>query len=433
MKNIFLTGDVGIGKTTVLRKVINRTDGYYGGYLGSSVSDDRFKHISINSLMNLSRKYDLAKIDFIKQRPVYINREIFDENLSDEIMESLEKRDILVFDELGRFEEESEEFKSAVHKALDSEKLVLGVLKKHDGDFVNSVKNREDVMVVEVTEENRDNLYLKLLDRISELGYQTNTNSYFSWDNFRIQMYDKCIGRKECDYPEIFIKKIMDTTKVDSSKTMLDIGTGTGAFFLEFLNRGLGCTGVDISLNMLEQLNRNLENDKLNSARAKTYLTSFENYVNGKHDIVISAFAAGINKSIDLIKKAYSMANEYLFIIYHHPNDYEKFMASELSEYIGRDLVFDKKKRAKNGVLARLNEIGLEYEYEEVEFDFPQYIVDMDEGMKLFKGFFETEGKEDDLLREFLEMKAIKTDDGFILPEKRKSVLLKIPKNGKLQ
>lgn len=428
MKNIFLTGEVGIGKTTVLRKVINRTDGFYGGYLGYSVIEDGFKDIRINSLVNLSTKYKLARIDRKKHKPLYVNREIFDDYLSYEIIQSLRNRDILVFDELGRFEENSDKFKSAVHRALDSDKLVLGVLKKHDGDFINSIKNRKDVIVIEVTEENRDDLYLRLLEIIQGMGYSTNTNSYFSWDGFRIEMYDKCIGRKECDYPEVFIKKILNEIDFEEGKTLLDIGTGTGAFFLEFLRKGALCTGVDISLNMLEKLNRNLERENLDASKAKTYFTSFENYKNGNHDIVISAFAAGINKSIELIKKAYSMTNEYLFIIYHHPHDYEKFMASELSEFIGRNLVFDKKKRVKNGVLAKLDEIGLNYEYEEVEFDFPQYIDSIDEGMKLFERFFDIKEEENDKLREFLESKAIKSDSGFVLPEKRKSVFLKIPK-----
>jgi nucleoside-triphosphatase THEP1 len=41
---------------------------------------------------------------------------------------------------------------------LDADILVLGVLKFCDGEFVASIKQREDVLVFEVTRENRDTL-----------------------------------------------------------------------------------------------------------------------------------------------------------------------------------------------------------------------------------------------------------------------------------
>lgn len=51
--------------------------------------------------------------------------------------------------------------------ALDSNKIVLGVLKDFNGDFINKIKKRKDVIIFRVTKENRNILPEIIYKKIS--------------------------------------------------------------------------------------------------------------------------------------------------------------------------------------------------------------------------------------------------------------------------
>jgi len=70
--------------------------------------------------------------------------------------------DLIILDELGFFELEAKQFINKVYELLDTEKRVLGVLKKKTNTFLESIKNRKDVIVIEVTINNRDKVINEL-------------------------------------------------------------------------------------------------------------------------------------------------------------------------------------------------------------------------------------------------------------------------------
>lgn len=433
IKNIFLTGDMNIGKTTILKKVINRVDGLYGGYMGYSEIDSGHKYIKATSLNNLAEDYLLAKIDCSKRKSICVNEEAFNK-LGREIYDSVKNREIIVLDEIGIFEEKIELFKDAVMEAIQSDKLVLGVLKKKDSQFINHIKSRDDVIVIDVTLDNRDNLSYEILNYIKMLEYEVASDKYFSWDKFRVKMYDKCIGREMCDYPEIFIEKILGIVGKIEQKNVLDIGTGTGAFLYELMDRGANCTGIDISIHMLEQLKSKIRDVHMVNNTPRILLSSFRGfyesnlYDESEFDIVISAFSSSINKDVNTVEKALELAKKNLFILYHHPDDKEKFSERELSKFLNKDISKSKNKCTNNTLLKELDDRNIDYDYEVVEFDFPQYIDSIEEGINLFKIYFNIDSDDIPMVREFIKQKAISVDCGFIIPEKRKSVFLNIKK-----
>ncbi|MDR0818049.1 MAG: nucleoside-triphosphatase, partial [Oscillospiraceae bacterium] len=91
-----------------------------------------------------------------------VNLAAFDEFAVAAINRGIAERGVLALDELGRFEEPCERFKKAVFDALDSDVIVLGILKLCDTPFVNAIKARADVTVITVTEENRDTITIPL-------------------------------------------------------------------------------------------------------------------------------------------------------------------------------------------------------------------------------------------------------------------------------
>lgn len=170
MKNIFLTGEVQIGKSTALKKIMKMLNLEYGGYLGHSLYSGKYntiKLIEVKSLYN-NNIYRLAKIDKVRNS-IEVYRNSFEEKLAVDLKKSLKEREVIILDEIGRFEENFNEFKKSVYEVLDSEKLVLGVLKKYDGQFINSIRNRADTLVFEVNYDNRDIIPMKVMDNIKQI------------------------------------------------------------------------------------------------------------------------------------------------------------------------------------------------------------------------------------------------------------------------
>jgi nucleoside-triphosphatase len=63
-------------------------------------------------------------------------------------------------------------FKKAAADALDSPNIVIGTITFGGDDFIQAIKNRPDIEIYEVTQENRDSLPEMVLSKISELLLQ---------------------------------------------------------------------------------------------------------------------------------------------------------------------------------------------------------------------------------------------------------------------
>jgi nucleoside-triphosphatase len=85
------------------------------------------------------------------------------------ILGALKSSDILAIDEVGPMELSSEAFSNALVKVVESGKPMLGTI--HYGlrhSLVNSIKEREDVEILEVTYKNRESLHTIIADKIDE-------------------------------------------------------------------------------------------------------------------------------------------------------------------------------------------------------------------------------------------------------------------------
>jgi nucleoside-triphosphatase len=167
VKNLFLTGEVGVGKSTIVRSLIyaHYSEQNVGGFKTVPYMEDgELKGYSISEytagLDTLNSGYIVGVNIGGGHRKKCIGRPEVFESIGVEILENcLEKHpEIIVMDELGFFESEAENFKRRVYDVLDGNTQVLGVLKKRKTQFLDSVKNRKDVLVLEVDKNNRDSL-----------------------------------------------------------------------------------------------------------------------------------------------------------------------------------------------------------------------------------------------------------------------------------
>lgn len=74
--------------------------------------------------------------------------------------------DVLYLDEIGRMQLFSDDFKKLVEKYLNSENIVLSTLTSvYEDGFTQSILTRDDVYLVEISEENRENK-MQLVQRL---------------------------------------------------------------------------------------------------------------------------------------------------------------------------------------------------------------------------------------------------------------------------
>jgi len=165
--NLLLTGVPGVGKSTLINKLLNRLAPQLkrsvGGYYTTRTVTDSSRVFYLND----HRTGEQIRMASWQDGKLDVNYSAFDDFGVRSLSSALEINDIIVLDELGRFEEPCETFKSSVHAVLSSDKMVLGVLKVCDSPFIDSIKARDDVTVYTVTEQNRDAAFSELLKLIA--------------------------------------------------------------------------------------------------------------------------------------------------------------------------------------------------------------------------------------------------------------------------
>jgi nucleoside-triphosphatase len=165
-KRVFLlTGNPGVGKTTVLTKAVGalKEKGYrVGGMISREVRKGGtrvgFEILDLSS----GRRGWLAQVNR-KHGPQVgkyrVNMEDLDAIGAAAIADAVEKCYIIAIDEIGPMELFSEKFKQATRKALESRKPVLAVVHwKAKDRLIIEAKNREDAEIFTVTHEKRDKM-----------------------------------------------------------------------------------------------------------------------------------------------------------------------------------------------------------------------------------------------------------------------------------
>ncbi len=170
-KNLFVTGRPGVGKTTLIGRVLERLDAAVGGFVTSEIRDGGVRvGFAIADLLGESGT--LAHVDLSSEYRVGrygVNRTDLERIGIPAIRNALHLSQLVVMDEIGRMELCSPQFRAEVERALDSPTLVLGTLQDRGSPFLDSVRARPDVEVIRVTEENRGRMVEEVLARVERL------------------------------------------------------------------------------------------------------------------------------------------------------------------------------------------------------------------------------------------------------------------------
>ena len=172
---LLLTGNPGVGKTTVLRKIVDslKLKGFrVGGMLSQEVRAGNartgFEIIDLST----GRKGWLAQVS--QKAGPHVGK--YAVNIGDlervgveAIMRGAEFSDVVAIDEIGPMELFSEKFRRAVMLAVESSKLVLAVVHENSRDsLLTRLQRMEDSELYVVTVANRENLPMRILETAFE-------------------------------------------------------------------------------------------------------------------------------------------------------------------------------------------------------------------------------------------------------------------------
>lgn len=165
-----LTGRPGIGKTSLIKKFIEATPLSKGGFYTEEVREQG-QRVGFSLTTLDGRRLLLAHIKI--KSPYRVGRygvdiDTFEAIGVESIRKAMSNNELIIIDEVGKMELFSGKFREAVLQALKTGR-VLATIKKGRGYFIDEIKSRKDVRVLEVNLENRKTLSSELAKTVIDL------------------------------------------------------------------------------------------------------------------------------------------------------------------------------------------------------------------------------------------------------------------------
>jgi nucleoside-triphosphatase len=167
-KNILLTGNPGIGKTTIIKRIIAElSPTLIGGFWSTEIRRGS-KRIGF-AIKTVTGEEGILAHKEKGHGPRFgsyvVNVKDIEEIAIPSMINARKLGKVILIDEIARMELCSPRFASEVVMCLDT-KRVLGTIQNRQDDFLNSVKSRIDTQVYTVTTRNRDELPSMILSLV---------------------------------------------------------------------------------------------------------------------------------------------------------------------------------------------------------------------------------------------------------------------------
>ncbi len=151
-KNLFVTGDPGAGKSTLVREAVRALGVRPGGYLTRAFPRRGRKiRCEIVSLTPGAGKRAGVLASADRTGVLRLNPADLESVGAAALERAAGRSPLVVMDEIGHLEGASARFRKAVAACLQSATPVLGAIKSSPGPFVDRIKSRSDVLVLELS------------------------------------------------------------------------------------------------------------------------------------------------------------------------------------------------------------------------------------------------------------------------------------------
>ena len=172
MKNVLLTGKPGIGKTTLIKKVIDHLKEKVGGFYTEEIREGgQRKGFKIRTLDGEEGILAHKGIKSAYRVGSYgVNLRDLDNLAWSSVKRAVEGKEVVVIDEIGKMELYSKKFREAVIEALGIPKPVVATIGAQHHKFLDRIKARDDVELITITLDNRDKLAEEIKEKLTSLA-----------------------------------------------------------------------------------------------------------------------------------------------------------------------------------------------------------------------------------------------------------------------
>lgn len=170
---ILLTGKPGVGKTTVVKKVVQKLKDKVIGFWTEDIRDKLNKRTGFKIVTTEGTEAILAS-KYLFETPYkvgsyYVDIETFEKIVIPVLKKALKEDKTVVIDEIGKMELFSKRFISVVEEIFEKKEKILATVPIKDvHPFVKKVKERKDVLLIEVTLSNRNYLPEKIIQMLEK-------------------------------------------------------------------------------------------------------------------------------------------------------------------------------------------------------------------------------------------------------------------------
>ncbi len=170
---ILLTGKPGVGKTTVVKKVVQKLKDKVIGFWTEDIRDKLNRRTGFKIVTTEGTEAILAS-KYLFETPYkvgsyYVDVETFEKVVIPVLEKALKEDKTVVIDEIGKMELFSKRFISVVEEIFEKKEKILATVPIKDvHPFVKKVKERKDVLLIEVTLSNRNYLPEKIIQMLEK-------------------------------------------------------------------------------------------------------------------------------------------------------------------------------------------------------------------------------------------------------------------------
>lgn len=180
--NLLLTGHPGIGKTTLVKQLIERLghlalSGFYTEEIRTRGRRVGFRAVALNGPSGVFAHRDFQTTSRHRLGPYGVHPGMLENLVLPHLDWKRKRPDLMVVDEIAKMELLSRPLREAILDLLNSPCPVLGTISLHGAGILKRIRDREDVQLVKLTRKNRSVLQGEILRRVDRiLGRASRTN-----------------------------------------------------------------------------------------------------------------------------------------------------------------------------------------------------------------------------------------------------------------
>jgi len=165
IKNIFITSRPGIGKTTLIKEILEelkiKARGFFTEEIRKNGERVGFKIVTLSGKTGILAEKGFRSPYKVSKYGVIL-KDLEEIGLK-EIEEGLKEGCLLITDEIGKMELFSPKFRKIISEALDAKNKVLGTIMLKPNPFADRIKRRSDTKIFYLNRKNRTEIKQEIM------------------------------------------------------------------------------------------------------------------------------------------------------------------------------------------------------------------------------------------------------------------------------